>query len=242
MPGIKANERELLRNEFGDRYDKLADKLGLDIAGKNVLKSILRNQTNNITDINDYDKLDSYTLNDLYNDLSSGNDKYTKMMEAAKKNARSPEEVKKIENKFASYKKTMDVLNKFTSDNKIDKTKMSILDVISNDNLKMAQDTSGSVDEFVEQHPGLVGGFNDQINIQTDTTSKILEYVKDIRDKLLGKSSKPKKATNSGIVLPGDMDLGTEPGYEEESNAMKDKLKGLIKAMYDYVGFYTTLC
>lgn len=235
MPGIKANERELLRNEFGDRYDKLADKLGLDIAGKNVLKSILRNQTNNITDINDYDKLDSYTLNDLYNDLSSGNDKYTKMMETAKKNARSPEEVKKIENKFASYKKTMDVLNKFTSDNKIDKTKMSILDVISNDNLKMAQDTSGSVDEFVEQHPGLVGGFNDQINIQTDTTSKILEYVKDIRDKLLGKSSKPKKATNSGIVLPGDMDLGVEPGYEEESNAMKDKLKGLIKAMYDYM-------
>lgn len=235
MPGIKANERELLRNEFGDRYDKLADKLGLDIAGKNVLKSILRNQTNNITDINDYDKLDSYTLNDLYNDLSSGNDKYTKIIESAKKNAKSPEEVKKIENKFASYKKTMDVLNKFTSDNKIDKTKMSILDVISNDNLKMAQDTSGSVDEFVEQHPGLVGGFNDKINIQTDTTSKILEYVKDIRDKLLGKSSKPKKTTNSGIVLPGDMDLGTEPGYEEESNAMKDKLKGLIKAMYDYM-------
>ena len=31
------------------------------------------------------------------------------------------------------------------------------------------------------------------------------------------------------------MDLGTEPGYEEESNAMKDKLKGLIKAMYDYM-------
>lgn len=235
MPGIKANERELLRNEFGDRYDKLADKLGLDIAGKNVLKSILRNQTNNITDINDYDKLDSYTLNDLYNDLSSGNDKYTKMIESAKKNAKSPEEIKKIENKFASYKKTMDVLNKFTSDNKIDKTKMSILDVISNDNLKMAQDTSGSVDEFVEQHPGLIGGFNDQMNIQTDTTSKILEYVKDIRDKLLGKSSKSKKTTNSGIVLPGDMDLGTEPGYEEESNAMKDKLKGLIKAMYDYM-------
>ena len=109
----------------------------------------------------------------------------------------------------------MDIIDtnlKSLSDNKIDKTKMSILDVISNDNLKMAQDTSGSVDEFVEQHPGLVGGFNDQINIQTDTTSKILEYVKDIRDKLLGKSSKPKKATNSGIVLPGDMDLGTEPG------------------------------